>query len=135
MQALSYLYTQGKTALHENLQIIWSHYPFINCSIRRRITNLLDDHFCEARVELLQGIGWMESVDQQMIIKRGRAANFPSFPFKSWEMREFDLGDDDDNGCFNGNDADDEESTMIVMMICWEESLQKCCIPHLSTAQ
>ena len=78
----------------------------------------------------------MESVDQQMIIKRGRAANFPSFPFKSWEMREFDLGDDDDNGCFNDDDdADDEESTMIVMMICWEESLQKCCIPHLSTAQ
>ena len=88
----------------------------------------------------------MESVDQQMIIKRGRAANFPSFPFKSWEMRarEFDLGDDDDNGCFNDDgenddddydDGDDEESTMIVMMICWEESLQKCCIPHLSTAQ
>ena len=78
----------------------------------------------------------MESVDQQMIIKRGRAANFPSFPFKSWEMREFDLGDDDAIRFFNDDDdADDEESMMIVMMICWEESLQKCCIPHLSTAQ
>ena len=58
----------------------------------------------DTRVELLWGILSMESADQQMIIKRGRGANFhSSFSQIVRESKFDDDDDDDDDECYNND--------------------------------